>query len=41
LHEHAVSYEYPRVVERVTIGDRLDFGSPGVVPPGYAGLTRT
>ena len=36
LHEHAISYPYPKVVERVTIGDRLDFASPGVVPPGYA-----
>ena len=39
LHEHAISYAYPRVIERVTIGDRLDFDSPGVVPPGYARLT--
>ena len=36
LHEHAVSYEHPKVIERVTIGDRLDFDEPGVVPPGYA-----
>jgi L-ascorbate 6-phosphate lactonase len=33
LHEHAASYEYPNVVDVVTIGDRVDLGSPGVVPP--------
>jgi len=32
LHDHATSFEYPRVVERVQVGDRLDFGAPGVRP---------
>lgn len=36
LSEHAASHEYPKVVERVTIGDRVDFESPGIVPPQYA-----
>jgi L-ascorbate 6-phosphate lactonase len=31
IHEHAASYRYPRVVETVRIGDRVDLGSPGVV----------
>jgi len=30
LHDHATSFEYPRIIERVQVGDRLDFGSPGV-----------
>lgn len=33
LHEHAASFEYPRVIERVTIGDRVDLAEPGIVPP--------
>ncbi|SFG85554.1 L-ascorbate 6-phosphate lactonase [Halopelagius inordinatus] len=33
LFEHADSYEYPRTLEVVRIGDRVDLGSPGVVPP--------
>ena len=31
LREHLASYEYPRVVEPVVVGDRVDVGSPGVV----------
>jgi L-ascorbate 6-phosphate lactonase len=31
IHEHAVSYEYPRVVEIVSIGDCIAVGEPGVV----------
>jgi L-ascorbate 6-phosphate lactonase len=33
LHEHVASFEYPRVLEVVDIGDRVDLGSPGVVRP--------
>jgi L-ascorbate 6-phosphate lactonase len=33
LHEHVTSHAYPRVLERPTVGDRLDFGTPGVVQP--------
>lgn len=33
LHEHATSYECPRSVDIVRIGDRIDLGEPGVVPP--------
>nr|WP_276410374.1 hypothetical protein [Halomicroarcula sp. XH51] len=33
LHEHAASYEYPRTLEVVSVGDRVDLGAPGVVPP--------
>jgi len=33
LFDHAASYRYPRVVERMVIGDRVDFGEPGVVQP--------
>lgn len=32
LHSHAASYEYPRVIEHVEIGDRVDVDAPGVVP---------
>ena len=31
LREHAASYRYPRVVEIVRIGDRVDVDGPGVV----------
>jgi len=31
LHEHAASYEYPRVLEVTNIGDRLDIDEPGIV----------
>ncbi|HET7324809.1 MAG TPA: MBL fold metallo-hydrolase, partial [Halococcus sp.] len=31
LHEHAASYRYPRVVDVVRIGDRVDVDRPGVV----------
>jgi L-ascorbate 6-phosphate lactonase len=31
LHEHAASFEYPRTIEPVTIGDRVDVGRPGIV----------
>ncbi|QIO22854.1 MBL fold metallo-hydrolase [Haloarcula sp. JP-L23] len=33
LHEHVSSYRYPRELEVVRIGDRVDLGSSGVVPP--------
>lgn len=32
VHDVAASRQYPRVVEIVRIGDRLDLGAPGVVP---------
>lgn len=32
LHQHAASFEYPRTVEPIQIGDRVDVGSPGIVP---------
>jgi L-ascorbate 6-phosphate lactonase len=31
LHEHAASHVYPSVVDVITIGDRVDFDSPGIV----------
>jgi len=31
LHEHAASYEYPRLVEAAKIGDRLDVSDPGII----------
>jgi L-ascorbate 6-phosphate lactonase len=31
LVEHATSHEYPRVVERAKVGDRVDLGRPGIV----------
>lgn len=32
LHEHAKSFAYPRTLEIVEIGDRVDVAEPGVVP---------
>ena len=31
LHEHAHSFQYPRVIDVMKIGDRIDVGHPGVV----------
>ena len=31
LHEHAASYEYPRTLKVVRIGDRVDVAESGVV----------
>jgi L-ascorbate 6-phosphate lactonase len=31
--EHTRSYPYPRTVDVISIGDRIDLGSPGIVPP--------
>lgn len=33
LHEHANSHEYPRILEVVQIGDRVDLDSAGIVRP--------
>jgi len=35
LHEYARSYPYPYAIEMITVGDRLDTGQYGVVPPQY------
>ncbi|WP_440009139.1 MBL fold metallo-hydrolase [Halomicrococcus sp. SG-WS-1] len=32
LHEHAASYQYPRVIDVASIGDRLVLSEPGIVP---------
>lgn len=32
LVEHAATHEYPRCVEVVQVGDRVDLGRPGIVP---------
>lgn len=31
LHEHAASFEYPRTIETIEIGDRVDASEPGIV----------
>lgn len=36
LHEHAASFENPKTIEVARVGDRIDVGSPGIVPPKYA-----
>ncbi|WP_248905447.1 MBL fold metallo-hydrolase [Halocatena marina] len=36
LHDHAVSFRYPNVIEMVRVGDRLDIKQPGIVPPEWA-----
>jgi len=35
LHEHATTHEHPRVVERVKVGDRLDWSEPGLQRAEY------
>ncbi|MFB6106943.1 MAG: MBL fold metallo-hydrolase [Halobacteriaceae archaeon] len=32
LHEHAASFAYPRSVEPIKLGDRVDLGTPGIRP---------
>lgn len=32
LHEHARSFEYPRTIEPIQLGDRVNVGDPGIVP---------
>lgn len=32
LHEHAASFEYPRTIDVVEVGDRFDVDRPGIVP---------
>lgn len=33
LHDHVASHGYPRVLDVIRVGDRVDLGSPGVVRP--------
>ena len=33
LKHHSSSFEYPRIIEEIEVGDRLEIDSPGVVPP--------
>ena len=33
--EHTRSRPYPRTIDMITIGDRVDLGHPGIVPPQY------
>lgn len=35
LHDHANSVAYPRMVEVVEVGDRIEVEHPGIVPPHY------
>lgn len=35
IHEHARTCRYPRIVEPIKIGDRLDLHRPGIVKPTY------
>lgn len=37
LADHAASFAYPRVIEPIRIGDRLDVDDPGVIPPSSLG----
>lgn len=32
LHEHAASHPYPRVIEPLAVGDRIELGTPGIRP---------
>jgi len=33
LSTHAASFEHPRVIEPIEVGDRFDVDRPGIVPP--------
>jgi len=35
LYDHASSAAYPRAVTPIEVGDRVDLGRPGVIPPCY------
>lgn len=35
LHDHASSSQYPETIDVVEVGDRIELGQPGIVPPGY------
>jgi L-ascorbate 6-phosphate lactonase len=35
LHDHAASFRYPRSIESVTVGDRVDVDDYGIVPPHH------
>ena len=37
LVAHAASFPYPRSIDIVEVGDRIDVGQPGIVPPGHLG----
>lgn len=32
LHDHAASFPYPRIIEQIEVGDRLEIERPGIVP---------
>lgn len=32
LHHHAASFDYPKTIEPIEIGDRIDVARPGIVP---------
>lgn len=34
LHDHAASYEHPRSIEPISLGDRVDVDTPGIKPLG-------
>lgn len=36
LHDNAGSFRYPKTLEVVRVGDRLDISRPGIVPPEWA-----
>jgi len=36
LHDHAASSQYPKTIDVVEVGDRIELGQPGIVPPTYA-----
>jgi L-ascorbate 6-phosphate lactonase len=35
LHKHATSYPYPKSIEMVSVGDRIDIQDYGIKPPKY------
>lgn len=35
LHDNASSSTYPRTISVVEVGDRIEVGKPGVIPPSY------
>jgi len=36
LHDHAASSQHPKTIDVIEVGDRIELGQPGIVPPTYA-----
>lgn len=36
LHDNAASFAFPKTIDVVEVGDRIEVGQPGIVPPSYS-----